>query len=416
MKVTVRNWSSNRRAFPLIYALSCILVFMTGPTVSEDGCPAGTFPSYEGVCKPPHERTDLPLTDDRAMRFESVQLSMMMIYHQAVGVITEDTPEAFEAFLASGDADYSKDIHIHSPGGNLLAALRLGEMIREAGFNTIVGRSIPLQGLMDVYQYPEAVCLSACAYAFLGGVTRSYSEEATFGVHRFGLPETELSGDDAQIISALLASYIERMGVDQAILEFAATASFASDMTRIPVDVAKQMRVIFDPSGLTTFRVEESGGEAIAVFDFVDREISITGMILCSASVPHLILVDGENRLPDQLRVMVEYPAQFTANGRQLDALATYVRSDGRTPAYVAFGIPGLEANSFAGDGFSLTGIDNPTLPAIPRSATGEPTIGTELLDSMDWVGAVMSYAFTIFADNGERTLPVVLRECAQQR
>jgi hypothetical protein len=131
----------------------------------------------------------LPLDDTRPMVFQAIQISMMRVAHQAIGTITTDTPEAFRRFLKSADASYSKELHLHSPGGDLVAALELGQLIREAGLSTYVGRSIPLEGLMDVYDYNRPVCASACAYAFLGGVTRSFGVDAVFGVlKRPGFP------------------------------------------------------------------------------------------------------------------------------------------------------------------------------------------------------------------------------------
>src|SRR5690606_20228716 len=86
----------------------------------------------------------------------------------AIGDVTASTPTDFANFLARTPHP-PQAIRFTSPGGNLLAGLKLGEIIRQHKFNT------------------EAVfCASACAYAFLGGVERSYADgQSKFGVHRF---------------------------------------------------------------------------------------------------------------------------------------------------------------------------------------------------------------------------------------
>jgi hypothetical protein len=54
-----------------------------------------------------------------------------------------------------------------SPGGSLLPALKLGELIRAGGYNTSLGE----------------ICASACAYALIGGVNR-YIAQKDSGVDR----------------------------------------------------------------------------------------------------------------------------------------------------------------------------------------------------------------------------------------
>src|SRR5690606_8850785 len=139
--------------------------------------------------------------------------------------------------------------------------------IREAGLSTRVGRSIALEGLMDVYDYERPVCASACAYAFLGGTTRSFGPETVFGVHRFGSRDFEVKGDVAQIMSSLLAVYVDRMGVNPRILELASSRAFENDLYVVTPSLAQELRIIFDPRGITEFRVEERDGAPWARFE-----------------------------------------------------------------------------------------------------------------------------------------------------
>jgi hypothetical protein len=216
---------------------------------AEEGCPTGRFPQFlDNECVPISQHNVLPLTDNAPMRFEALQVSMRAIWIQATGTITKDTPAQFKKFLQTDDAKLTKDIWLHSPGGDLMAGLEVGQMIREAGMNTSIGHTVPLEGLMNIYSYKHAYCVSACAYAFLGGVTRSYENYDTHGIHRFGAGSGTISRDGAQAISGIVAKYVSSMGVDLSVFELASTASFDKDIYRVPVATAKRMRVIYGPT------------------------------------------------------------------------------------------------------------------------------------------------------------------------
>jgi hypothetical protein len=132
----------------------------------------------------------------------------------------------------------------------LIGGLKLGTAIRNRGLSTLVGKTIKL----DVEtKFPcrtfsdhvvEGDCLSACAYAFLGGVTRELSTEwwplqnSKIGFHQFWLDkgisqvvgpndarllrETTLS--KAQIAMGLIAEYLSLMKIDPKVLSFASNA------------------------------------------------------------------------------------------------------------------------------------------------------------------------------------------------
>src|SRR5947209_19946303 len=71
----------------------------------------------------------------------------------AVGFITLESPDEFRA--AAGKIGGAVVVRLASPGGNLVGGLRLGQAVRELGAATTVARG--------------SRCVSACAYAFLGG-------------------------------------------------------------------------------------------------------------------------------------------------------------------------------------------------------------------------------------------------------
>jgi hypothetical protein len=143
--------------------------------------------------------------------------------HLAVGTITEATPAAFAEFAKRNPS--GAPVEFHSPGGNLLAALKLGEMLRTGGYDTSLG----------------ALCASACVYAIIGGVNRYIAKTAfdadsdydnrnigatgtKLGIHQFyqsaALDEplrkafSAIDKSSDQMLMALLLEYAMRMGVD----------------------------------------------------------------------------------------------------------------------------------------------------------------------------------------------------------
>src|SRR6516164_3633218 len=107
---------------------------------------------------------------------------------QAFGEIVQDTPQSFEKFINSVPDYAPKRLRINSPGGNLLAGIRLGEMLRAGGFATEVGFDLLDHGAHPAFgnrasKRIPGICASACAYMFLGGVERTISAGSKFGVH-----------------------------------------------------------------------------------------------------------------------------------------------------------------------------------------------------------------------------------------
>ena len=153
----------------------------------------------------------------------------------AEGTIQRDTPEVFRRFLAKGKNAY--DIVFNSPGGDLTAAMKLGEMIREQNLHSSVGKTtgaldaeIGFINTTDGGQDPGR-CASACVFAFLGGVRRT-AKEGELGVQQFHDPEA-IKEPKAKTASALdraadqammgtLINYVMRMDASPKLLALAA--------------------------------------------------------------------------------------------------------------------------------------------------------------------------------------------------
>ena len=142
----------------------------------------------------------------------------------AIGMITTDTPAAFEEFAKTVKRK-GLWIEFSSPGGNVVASLELGELIRRGGYNTDVAFTV-LQGhgkdsLMPGY------CLSACGYAFLGGVKRDLQEGSVLGYHQFFFDDPDVEMDEktgaeaAEILTHFIAGYLQRMGIGARLLDLA---------------------------------------------------------------------------------------------------------------------------------------------------------------------------------------------------
>ncbi|MEM6384327.1 MAG: hypothetical protein AAF739_16760 [Pseudomonadota bacterium] len=144
------------------------------------------------------------------------------VYIRASGDIEPYTAAQFRQFVRSHHLDAGNlTVMLHSPGGDVLAGVRLGREFRRFGFNTQVARAqrMPRGG----YSLRLGDCASACSYAFLGGLKR-FAEDDVLGIHRFfpGHLEpdervVERPGDEA--VSALIKVYALDMGVSAGFID-----------------------------------------------------------------------------------------------------------------------------------------------------------------------------------------------------
>jgi hypothetical protein len=139
--------------------------------------------------------------------------------------------------LESGDKDLflrkilslsSAVVAFDSDGGNLLAGIQIGEIIRLKNYSTIVqnGKS----------------CASSCALAWLGGTRRFMGPGAKIGFH------SAYNGDTGQITgpgNALVGAYLNKIGLPYGAVVYITSASPDSitwlsqaDAQRIGIDVA----------------------------------------------------------------------------------------------------------------------------------------------------------------------------------
>ena len=143
----------------------------------------------------------------------------------ADGVIESSTPQAFVDFLKSGaeDSKLKRIVFFNSRGGNVVASMTFGHILRELRIAGVVGR-FHAEGDPGPY---VGECLSACVYAMMGAVRRVAPPGSEVALHRMSIVETEGEGwfgqrttrsfADAPMV-AVLARYARRMGVNPALV------------------------------------------------------------------------------------------------------------------------------------------------------------------------------------------------------
>lgn len=140
---------------------------------------------------------------------------------------------------------------LSSRGGSLLGGIRLGEAIRVEQFDTSVGEEID-----DFERENPAVCASACAYAFAGGVNRYLPSGSLIGVHQFyGAGDNIGDRGETQAVSAILVEYLTRMGVDSSAFVIASKAP-SDTMTWLLKDRAVELRLANQGAQPTTAEIK----------------------------------------------------------------------------------------------------------------------------------------------------------------
>ena len=111
----------------------------------------------------------------------------------ADGVIETDTPQAFVDFLKSGaeDSKLKRIVFFNSRGGNVVASMAFGHILRELRVAGIVGRFARRTAIAGPY---AGECLSACVYAMMGAVRRVAPPGSEVALHRMSIVETEGGG------------------------------------------------------------------------------------------------------------------------------------------------------------------------------------------------------------------------------
>jgi hypothetical protein len=183
----------------------------------------------------------------------------------AEGEITAETPEVFEKFLSSTTLWKNQKISIDSPGGSLIAGIKLGEIIRRYNLNVGVGKSVK-DGSFS--RAEPGSCASACVLAFVGGVERYVNAPSKLGVHQFSIDfksiygSRAVSADDlernlvsSQLTIGLITSHLIKMGIDLGVLTLM-TKTSPSEIRWLTDDEMKTFKVTFNAKQFTPWAIE----------------------------------------------------------------------------------------------------------------------------------------------------------------
>jgi hypothetical protein len=146
------------------------------------------------------------------------------------GIFTKDSTAQFAQFTKKFPPQTY--VMFSSRGGDLDSGLKIGRIIRTARFNTIIGNT----------EFSAADCLSACAYAFLGGVKRKIPTTGHLGLHHYYSKTQVITVEQQEKINTVLSAYLESMGIDKRLLEYA-NSEKSTSMTYITERQAKEFNI-----------------------------------------------------------------------------------------------------------------------------------------------------------------------------
>lgn len=205
----------------------------------------------------------------------------------AEGEITSNTPKRFSDFVKKNELEnIALAVHLNSDGGDPFAGMALGELIRKEGLSTEVASSRENTDYPETYTSTPGKCISACAFAFFGGTTRSASA-GEIGLHQLydavilkptrGTADADIELAAQQVIPAALLEYTLRMGVAPQLL--ANTAAMRSTAMYFPTAAElEKFRISWNPDefqawatepyrqGIIARSITQSGGEIVTAY------------------------------------------------------------------------------------------------------------------------------------------------------
>ncbi|MDO9442945.1 MAG: hypothetical protein Q7T73_18840 [Beijerinckiaceae bacterium] len=149
----------------------------------------------------------------------------------AEGEITERTPDAFIDFVATHvqSRNLRSIVLFHSPGGRVVASMRLGVALRKLGAAGIVARVGP-DATGRGGRVAAARCYSACVYALMGARKRVVPAPSQVGIHRMFMLEALRNEETGAIenrtfatesLVSRLSQYADMMGVSNELVRTA---------------------------------------------------------------------------------------------------------------------------------------------------------------------------------------------------
>ena len=148
-----------------------------------------------------------------------------------VSIVGEIDPDDGDRFSSLVERLPNAIVGLASPGGNMLASLQIGEIVRQRRFATIVP--------------DEMTCASGCALIWIAGVRRYVANTAKIGFHSAYDPVArEQSGLGNEIIS----TYLAKLGLSYEAILYMTSAS-PTDMRWLHSDDARRLGIAADELG-----------------------------------------------------------------------------------------------------------------------------------------------------------------------
>lgn len=203
------------------------------------------------------------------------------------GAFDNNTLGNFKAALARYRREYDisppatglSAVIFSSPGGSLAAGLALGLEVRRLKLDTRAVSEFNeylKKGPADYLESPllrNAKCLSACVYAFLGGIRRVVESEDVLGVHQFRSKIfAQNLESNAQATTAQLSLYIERMGVSPKLMTIASLTK-PNDLTYLGTELSRALNVDNVNIALSKWTVAATndGAAMLSVHQVIDQ-------------------------------------------------------------------------------------------------------------------------------------------------
>lgn len=200
----------------------------------------------------------------------------------ADGDFVASTPGELRRFLDEVRPPPGAVLYLNSAGGDLAAGMEVGQILRDARLTTSVGQ-LPLTTSGEGSGgFRTGYCISACSFAFLGGVERSVPKGSVFAVHQVSMncvdsrrayrqfpwlrlptvnycPDFRQAMAIAQSASSAVVEYVLSMGVDPLFLSEMAKAD-PDAINRLSENQLEGYRIIFSPERIAwSFEPDERG-------------------------------------------------------------------------------------------------------------------------------------------------------------
>jgi len=250
--------------------------------------------------------------------------SMCSQYIFANGIITKETPIKFQNFLENNKNDlYSPIIYFNSDGGSLIGGLDLARIIRNKKFDTYIGRGTnvdfnqeePDKRYKTIVE--KSACYSACAYAFLGGVSREIDwNNGKYGVHQFS-SNGAIQEDSAQVLTSSLAIFLDEMGVDRGLLDIASFTK-KDDMFSLSPKVAKELKVENSGEEASNWTIKANQEGNLSVCSSVKQEDNDSFTALCFFHIRKSLFADIIY-LPSKKYEMTDVVNRFNSQEASVD-------------------------------------------------------------------------------------------------